>query len=383
MKQQSRTTFLAWLLFAMIPSSSGAGDTYGGPAAAERLAAALRQTPASNKALEELLAETRRLMQADPSLVALIVALLSDPEVSPAMNFALLETLLTVDDAAVLSSILRIAREDVDRATGDPANGIEARRRVTLVLQRLLDHPQLPEMRGNPDLLPVLEWGSSNGFEVVGSEPVHIKLILSAPVDEGARSRLLTNILLAPRSLASVDCRLPFEVLTAEDRLRLHLALEEWSGELSSYPQQAVLALVFLGDRPAIDLLRAWSDSDRVSDQRLRESFGGLVALGKARTDPEAALGYIRTRDIPGGSLTNCALRSAVDLGVARDELRAALFERERLVMEFIGRRGIRRYDMARRVYLWPIKEAAIEQGIMSRDDWPDVVPPILDGLTP
>ncbi len=357
--------------------------------AVETLAERLRQRPASRAAFEQVLADVAESFRRDPAGVAALSSVLNDPATDPRIRLALFGVFMEAEDASALRAVLAAARANIDRISDDGQEGLEARWRVDAALHGLLGHPHLAEMEGDPNLLKLLEWGSRHSYEGVGQGTARSELMLSAPVDEITRSHLFTNLFLYPSAAESLNCRMPLEIINAEDRARLRRPLEEWAGEPRDFPGKAVMVLVMLGDEATLQLLREWSVSDRLKDERMRARFTSIVLLGETYHDPAAALRYVRSSDnLSGSDLVICALASAVRLGVSREELRAALFERERKVEEWIAlhsRQGPWRQRL-KSGWLWPIKEAALEMRLLEPNEWPQVEAPLSmeeSGLTP
>lgn len=350
------------------------------------LVRSLRQGPASAGSLERMMDEVRTTLDRAPATSELFVGVLSDPEAPDAIRLALADTLIKVDQEATLRAVLAAAAADLAKVEQGGDADRHARWRVDCVLHGLVAHPRLGAMEGDENLLALLDWGSRHGYEPVGRESARFELLFRAPLDAGTRSRLLCNAILTQGPGAVVDCRMPLEMLREADRERLREPLRAWSGELATYPQYPVWALVLLGDKPTLELLRSWRGADRV-DERLRRGFRDLVALGEGRNEPAAALRFIES----GGLLSSsnpgtCALESAVRLGAGREAVRAALFERERRVTAAVAElaKTERARKGLRRSCLWPMKETAVRLGVLTPDEWPDVTAPPSDtGVTP
>lgn len=369
--------FAVAILLAFLPNARAAQNDR---PTAESLAERLRQRPASRAAFEQVLADAAESLRRDPASGVALSSVLTDPAADPRVRGALYEVFMEAQEAAALRAVLAAAAGDLERVGDDWRKDREERGRVGATLQGLLGHPRLAEMKDDPNLLKLLEWGSWHGYEPVGQETARSELMLNAPVDEITRSHLFTNLFLSERGGESANCRMPLEIINAEDRARLRRPLQEWAGEPRDFPGKAMTVLVRLGDEATLQLLREWSVSDRLKDERLRAVFAHMVLLGEAYHDPAAALRYVRSIGIPAGSeLVVCALASAVRLGVGRDELRAALFERERGVDEFLAQKGWteRSNRHMKSDWLWPIKEAALEMRLLEPNEWPQVKAPL------
>jgi hypothetical protein len=328
-----------------------------------------------------------QILRRDPSHGMALASMLSDLAVPSRVRLALIDVMVRADDAPTLRTVLAAAGSDLDRIRNDGQKEPEARLRVQVVLRGLLGHPRLSDMEGDANLLELLEWGSQHGFEGVGREEACAELMLSAPVDERARSRLLTNLFLFPNTRGQANCRMPLGAINTEDRARLRQPLEEWAGEVSNYPQRAVLALVMIGDEATLERLREWSVSDRLRDERRRSGLAELVIFGEGHRDADAALRYVRSCGIPAGSeLAVCAMDDAVRLGASREALRSALFERERRVAELIVQRGWSEKSSRRlrSIWLWPVKQAGVELGLLGMEEWSQVTAPQpIESVTP
>ncbi len=340
-------------------------------------------------AFEQTLADVAETLRRDPTLAVALSSVLTDPAADPWFRSGLIGVFLKSDDASALRALLAAAAGELGQIADDWQKDREERSRVVAVLHGLQGHPHLAEMEGDPNLLKLLEWGSRHSYEGVGQGTARSELMLSAPVDERTRSHLFTNLFLYPSAAESLNCRMPLEIINAEDRARLRRPLEEWAGEPRDFPGKAVMVLVMLGDEATLQLLREWSVSDRLKDERMRARYTSIVLLGETHHDPAAALRYVRSSDnLSGSDLVICALASAVRLGVSRDELRAALFERERKVEEWIAlhdRQGPWRQRL-KSDWLWPIKEAALEMRLLEPNEWPQVKAPLSmeeSGVTP
>lgn len=334
----------------------------------------IRQQSLSDLTLGRLRDQIRLALKKDSTAAAHCIEVISDHD-TPAPNRRLLVTVLVEsDDIATLHALVGTAVADLDVMVHGGEGSQEARWRVESVLRGLGTNPHLAILNEDGNLLRLLEWASEHGYDLGGRG--RYELILKAPVDDRIKSRLFCNAILTPDGGGTVDCRMPLEVLEESDRARLRGLLENWTGELRTYPSKATWPLLLLGDERALEVIRRWRDADWV-DQRIRESVGDLVALGEGRRDPKAALRYLESGGLLASSeAAACVLQSAIDLGVDRDAVRNALFARERKVNAAAANlaKTERSIKSVRSGWLWPIKQAAMSAGVFDGEDWPDVV---------
>ncbi len=235
-------------------------------------------------------------------------------------------------------------------------------------------HPAVGGVADSPDRRIVLDAAIRWNTGFFRKAPV-ARMIGELPMSEEERSRSVLH-------LARISDPSFGHPLLAHLREPELIEVRAWirdavdaSSRLSRRGHRGVDIAAALGDQPGIEeMMRLLSRLPADHPKRAREYLELRIRWGRARQSPDEMMSMIRSVESPINM--DWALASALTMGVSPEGVADALEERKESMRADARARSTPRRSLIGVVEdnLSSIKQSAISAGILTPEDWPDVV---------
>ena len=284
---------------------------------------------------------------------------LLDLDATPArIRIALFDSVLKEANARMAPDVAQLAMGWTGPLTGDLAPGSDRGKLQCLQdFLRKASKDSWPEwLATSPHTLPLIKRVAVNYTAMAGTA---IELLGRLPLEKNVLQSAAEDIVLAQDRATEIPPRL-LGLLGEASRARLRTAVEQSLSE-GKLHWGAAAALASLGDQETRPLLERASTS---ASPKLQPYVSTMLWKVEVQNPPRRLLEYLQQAPPPEVSRYNWAIRRALELGLSRDEVRAALLA------------WFRTHGGADQHWRISMKRAALAAGVLSEQDVPEVVVP-------